>query len=330
MAAARHVESAVKFVQIDGLVILKIIKHCQGEGSGGTDLVQGVLLGLVEGDRLEVTNCFPFPRHTEEDEFDEVSYQMGMMRNLRHVNVDHLHVGWYQSTVFGSFVNKALLDSQFNYQHSIEESIVIIYDPLRTLQGQLALRALRLTPKMMNLYNAGDFSPESLKTNDISFEKMFEEIPIKIKNSHLINTLLCELEETAPIEGKYSFLDLATSTVLEKNMQMLMDCVDDLSQESNKFFNYQRQVGKQTQLKNQHLQKRQQENAARQVRGEAALPEEDINKLFRPLQPPPRLDALLLAGQINNYADQVGSFAQQSFGKLFMADSLQLDSLKKL
>ena len=56
-----------------------------------------------------------------------VQYQMEMMRNLRHVNVDHLHVGWYQSTYFGSFINRALLDSQFNYQHSIEESVVLIY-----------------------------------------------------------------------------------------------------------------------------------------------------------------------------------------------------------
>ena len=52
-------------------VVLKIVKHCQEEGSGGTDLVQGVLLGLVEGNRLEVTNCFPFPRHAEEEDFDE-------------------------------------------------------------------------------------------------------------------------------------------------------------------------------------------------------------------------------------------------------------------
>ena len=52
-------------------VVLKVVKHCQEEGSGGTDLVQGVLLGLVEGNRLEVTNCFPFPRHAEEEDFDE-------------------------------------------------------------------------------------------------------------------------------------------------------------------------------------------------------------------------------------------------------------------
>ena len=49
------------------------------------------------------------------------------MRRLRAVNVDHLHVGWYQSTYLGSFVNRTLLDSQFSYQSSIEESVVLIY-----------------------------------------------------------------------------------------------------------------------------------------------------------------------------------------------------------
>jgi len=94
MASFRDTHN-VQYVQIDGLVALKIIKHCQEEGgSTGSDLVQGVLLGLVESNRLEVTNCFPFPRHNDEDEFDEVAYQLEMMKNLRHVNIDHLHVGW--------------------------------------------------------------------------------------------------------------------------------------------------------------------------------------------------------------------------------------------
>ena len=49
---------------------LKIIKHCHDHSSGTDDLVQGVLLGLVEGTKLEVTSCFPFPRPSEEEEFD--------------------------------------------------------------------------------------------------------------------------------------------------------------------------------------------------------------------------------------------------------------------
>ena len=58
---------------------------------------------------------------------------MEMMRRLRAVNVDHLHVGWYQSTYLGSFVNKTLLDSQFSYQSSIEESVVLIYGKNRII-----------------------------------------------------------------------------------------------------------------------------------------------------------------------------------------------------
>ncbi len=35
-----------------------------------------------------------------------------------------------------------------------------------------------------------------------------------------------------------------------------MDCVDDLSQDANKYFNYQRQAAKQNQAKQQYIQKR--------------------------------------------------------------------------
>lgn len=47
-----------------------MIKHSHEDGAGGTDLVQGVLLGLVVDNRLEITNCFPFPKHNEDEDFD--------------------------------------------------------------------------------------------------------------------------------------------------------------------------------------------------------------------------------------------------------------------
>lgn len=52
-------------------MVLKIIKHCHEEGAGVTDVAQGVLLGLGVDNRLEITNCFPYPRHTDEEDFDE-------------------------------------------------------------------------------------------------------------------------------------------------------------------------------------------------------------------------------------------------------------------
>lgn len=83
-----------------------------------------------------------------------------MMTNLRQVSVDHLPIGWYQSSYFGAHINKVFLDSQFGYQQSIDESIVLVYEPERTAQGLLSLRAFRLSPAMMQLYRDRDFSPE--------------------------------------------------------------------------------------------------------------------------------------------------------------------------
>ncbi|XP_060713202.1 eukaryotic translation initiation factor 3 subunit H-B [Tachysurus vachellii] len=320
---AAGLQSAVKQVQLEGLVVLKIIKHYQEEGQG-SEVVQGVLLGLVVDDRLEITNCFPFPQHTEDDaDFDEVQYQMEMMRSLRHVNIDHLHVGWYQSTFFGSFMSRALLDSQFSYQHAIEESVVLIYDPIKTAQGSLSLKAYRLTPKLMEICREKDFSSESLKKANVGYEKMFEEVPIVIKNSHLVNVLLCDLEDKTTEVEKHELLNLSSSSHLEKSLQMLMDRVDDMCQDISKYNNYSRSLSKQQQQKHQYIQRRQQENAQRQSRGEPPLPEEDLTKLFKPPQPPPRMDSLLIAGQINTYCQTVKEFTSQNLGKLFMAEALQ-------
>ena len=43
------------------------------------------------------------------------------------MNVDHQHVGWYQSSQFGNFLSPQLLESQFSYQTSIEESVCLIF-----------------------------------------------------------------------------------------------------------------------------------------------------------------------------------------------------------
>ncbi len=50
-----------------------------------------------------------------------------MMRNLRKINIDHFHVGWYQSTQQGNFISPPVLESQYTYQIAISESVVLIY-----------------------------------------------------------------------------------------------------------------------------------------------------------------------------------------------------------
>jgi translation initiation factor 3 subunit H len=89
-------------VQLDGLVLLKIIKHCR---ENLPYAVSGQLLGLDVHEKLEVTGCFPMPSASSttkgEDssrtaESEEEKYQVAMMKLLREVNADCNSVGWYQ------------------------------------------------------------------------------------------------------------------------------------------------------------------------------------------------------------------------------------------
>jgi translation initiation factor 3 subunit H len=78
---------------------------------------------------------------------------------------------------------------------------------VKTCQGQLSLRAYRLSQAAMELLYV-DVSPEAyvftfsscshnccrLKSHNLTFTSMFEELPIVVKNSHLISVLLAELK----------------------------------------------------------------------------------------------------------------------------------------
>lgn len=313
----------IEVVQIDGLVVMKLIKHCHEVENSASAFAQGALLGLVADTRLEITHCFPFPSMSDET-LDDEDFQLTMMRRLRQVNVDHQHVGWYQSAQFGNFLSPTLLESQFSYQTSIEESICLIFDTAKTAQGFISLKALRLTPEAIKMFKDGDFSPDTIKDLKISYESMMTEVPIVIKNSHLMNALLLELQEQIPLDiGGVSHLDLGTSGTLETQLRVMMDAVDELNQESIKFNKHQNVVLKQYQDKTRWVQKRQSENQARAARGEDPLPEEDINKVFKPLPAPPRLNPLILSGTIANTSEEVSEFCSQSMAKLFVTEPLQ-------
>lgn len=299
-----------------------MVKHCHEESQGSMEFAQGALLGLAEGNRLEITNCFPFPKSNDET-VDEEEYQLAMMRRLRRVNVDHFHVGWYQSADVGNFLSMTLLESQHSYQTSIEESVVVVYDTQKSARGFLTLKAYRLTPQAIQMCNEKDFTPDALRQLKIGYEKLFVEIPIHIKNSTLSNIMMSELQEMVQEEEGSHFLDLGTAGVLESHIRVMMDRVDELYQEASKFNKYQQLVMRQEQEKHRQLNKLTQENAVRLAKGETVLPDDDIHKQFRPLPVPPRLNPMIISGQINTVSQHINQFCSQSLAKLYLTEALQ-------
>lgn len=89
-----------------------------------------------------------------------------------------------------------------------------------------------------------------------------------IRNSHLINVFLADLElEWDPRvahsdTGRRDFaeLDLGLSGAMERQLRMLMSGVEDITSETAKFVMHQRLVAKQQQAHNQFRQKGQVRN----------------------------------------------------------------------
>ncbi|KAL6188917.1 hypothetical protein ACLB2K_040308 [Fragaria x ananassa] len=325
VAATEEVAPPLRVVQIEGLVILKIIKHCK---EFSPNLVTGQLLGLDVGSVLEVTNCFPFPaRVVEEDEEIEAegaNYQLEMMRCLREVNVDNNTVGWYQSTLMGAYQTDEVIQTFLNYQENIKRCVCIIYDPLKSNQGVLALKALKLSDSFMELYRSNNFTGEKLREKNLSWVDIFEEIPIKVSNSALISAFMTELEADTPVtQCDCDRLQLSTSPFLERNVEFLIECMDDLSTDQQKFQYYYRNLSRQQAQQQAWLQKRRTENMARKAVGEEPLPEEDpSNPIFKPLPEPSRLDSYLITNQVSNYCNQINGVAGQSFSRLYLTKAL--------
>lgn len=301
-------------VQLDGLVVLKIIKHCQDHLP---DIVTGQLLGLdvkhagSQEVTLEVTNCFPFPSRTgdQEEESDDAGaeYQLEMMRCLRQVNVDYNTVGWYTSTYLGSFLNESLVDTQFNYQTTIKKCVVIVFDPVKTSQGVLSLRAYRLTQVFMDMYanKTQNFTKEILDNSNMTFNDIFEEVPIRIHNPQLINALLYDMEGSDILSAHFERLNLGFGPFLEKNLEFLAESLDDLASEQSKFQYYQKSLQRQQAQIQAHRQKKISEGGV--------VDEEEIAQMYKPIQQPSRLESLLVTNQINKYCEQINKFAGTSF-----------------
>ncbi|KAK9671360.1 hypothetical protein RND81_12G024800 [Saponaria officinalis] len=314
---------SLRVVQIEGLAILKIIKHCKEFSPA---LVTGQLLGLDVGSVLEVTNCFPFPIREEDEELEAegANYQLEMMRCLREVNVDNNTVGWYQSTLLGSYQTVELIETFMNYQENIRRCVCIIYDPSKSNQGVLALKALKLSDSFMELHRSNSFTGEMLREKNLTWVDIFEEIPIKVSNSPLISAVMTELQTVQPVsQCDLDRLQLSSTPYMERNLEFLIECMDDLSAEQQKFQFHYRNISRQQAQQQAWLQRRRADNAARKAAGEEPLPEEDpTNPIFKPIPDPSRLESFLITNQISNHCNQINGVAGQNFSKLYLTKAL--------
>lgn len=326
MAAREQQKKApLEKVQVEGQVILKIAQHCsQNEGA---TISTGQLLGLDVGGSLEVTDCFPYPGNAGE-EHEEVgegeSYQLEMMRCLREINADNNTVGWYQSTISGSFQVVEIIETFVSYMESLERCVCIVYDTTAALGGALGLKAIRLSEQFVEAYREGSLTIEKIRAKGLSWRDVFVEIPVAVHNSPMAAALAAEIAPPSEVTAlDFERLNLGVAQLLEKNLEYLNDCLDDVMVEQGKLSMYQQQQRRQLQAVAQFKVQRRQENMARRAAGEEPLPEDPPEGMFKAVAEPNQLDNMLLSNQMASYCQHINSATQQALSKLTLMEGLQ-------
>jgi translation initiation factor 3 subunit H len=177
----------------------------------------------------------------------------------------------------------------------------------------------------MALYKNRKFTTASLAAHKISFSKIFEELPVVIHNSTLVNLFLRDLEPYCPSPNP-DLLDLTLDPYLEKNLEGLQESLERYELDLNKHNGWERNYAKVMSLQNQYLQKKKSENAVRQANHENPLPlpsDAELNQMFKATPETSRLEPLLLQAQSYQYSKHITQFIGPSLTKLFFAGKLQ-------
>jgi translation initiation factor 3 subunit H len=147
--------------------------------------------------------------------------------------------------------------------------------------------------------------------------------PLQIQNSALVQALVQELEPVnSATQGDLDRLNLSVAPFLEKNIESLLDCVDEMVLEQQKVTTYHKAVARQAQTVASWLQKRRQENQARRAAGEEPLPEEDP-AVMKPVPELSLLENYLISNQMSTYSDQLNIASTQALQKLYVFEALQ-------
>jgi translation initiation factor 3 subunit H len=290
-------EVATGKVRLQGHVVLRIVNHCQ---AALPNIVHGQLMGLDVDDVLEVTACYPMLQREEDGEdtttvaqAEADEYNVEMMQKLRQVNVDSNNVGWYCSSWSEQHNTVDIIQTQYSYQAEMGHNCVcLVYDPLRTTQGKLSIKAYRLTKKFMELYKGADFSHEALKKVELTAADIFQEVKLEIQNSQLVQVFLAELSADKRFRDEQYTGDsseMPRSSYLVKSLESLSDNVDE-------FFNSISNYGRR---QNPHARVQQADKK------------------------PSRLETVLLARGMESHCDYIESTAKNTFEDLFFAQAVQ-------
>ncbi|QRW19029.1 eukaryotic translation initiation factor 3 subunit H [Rhizoctonia solani] len=329
MAKLMDVEAEIPLtsVELDGLVVMKIMKHSQESSNAN-----GLLVGIDLDGTLNVTNSFAMPNLTDDDDKSgkaaaNARYQVAMLRQLNEVQGDDSVVGFYQSCTLGGFLRQSLIEQQALHQEKLRHGGVVVVHGIHSsaVRGVASLRAFRLSESFRKAHKNKKFDTASLISNQLTFSAIMEEFPVTVHNTSLLSAFLSNLSlptqltslspstfPSAPIEPSFLQFDLNPNAHLER----LVDAADAVkAEESNLAYHARQHARERTRAE----AKRVEEDAQRANQGLPPMTDEEFARMFRLPSEPSRLESMLLLGQLDTQAKSAAVASSAEMVKMYLA-----------
>jgi len=259
----------------------------------------------------------------EEKKNADVEYDRNMLEKLKQLGVDWYNVGWYRCAFYNEFFKEKNVTCHHSYQKEIPFSVLIVYDPIGSSHGSLALHAYRLKKEMMGQLDLKDIPLEQIQ---LSVNEAFEEIPIVLHNHALSHGFLYEVQKRRLIPNDSESLALHGEDDAVDLMGRLSESIERYRREQQDYKSHLRDMRMWITRRDTTVDKQMWQ------RNRSALESEDEAKKKlregyilqdKPPEKKDRLDSVLATTTMDNIADQMIENTTNDFSRMWTSKAIQ-------
>ncbi|KAL7411024.1 hypothetical protein BDY24DRAFT_397412 [Mrakia frigida] len=299
------------------MVVIKILKHAL---DFPTSDITGQLLGLDLNGTLEVSDSFPLPalppseRGADEEKeraahrAAHATYSAEMLRALKQISAVDSVVGAYFSSPSGAFFKPSLIDAVALYQSvGGRKGVVLVYDPTKSTQGTVSLRAFRFSSNFADAYAKGKFDTQSLIAHQLTPSTLLSELPVTLTSTSLLTAFLSSLP-SAPSTTPNQPLSLNLPSSLLSSLQHTSQSLDDYRRESDSLSYNARDIARQKAKVEQLVH--------------SGTSEEEARRIVRVPEEASRLNGLLMLGQADEFAKGMAGAAGGGVARMYASTQI--------
>lgn len=315
-------------VKINASVALKLASI--GE-TASSNITTGPIYGFdgVESDIISVTHAIPFPTYNNADDFFNLKatnsrFQQDYLTKLKTANFTANLLGWFVCSTGGKFISQSIVEAlhqlKENFRNNKSEipSLLIVYDPSKSIDGYLSLKCFKLSDSFLKtIKSENKFIAKNLIENKLSYKNILDELTIIIKSNHLTNLKIQEFD-LDDASNQLDNLSITPSTYenIKQSTDQLNEAINHFNHNLGNLNYFQRNLSRDIAKINKWEAKIKQDNEEK-LKNDPNAKIENANwrKEFKLLPPSSKYEYLIATSAVNNICNSLQTIENVEYVK---------------